>query len=81
MNFKSPEPIILAVALFLLALGAGTLAYMYPSVTDITGVKNLQPQGHPSVLLKAEDIQATLAIWDTPVLWQDPSNHQRFSKI
>jgi len=74
---KSPERTILAVALLVLALGAATLAYFYPSVSDITGVKNQDPQGHPSVMLKTEDLQATLASWDTPVLWPDPTNHQR----
>ena len=29
---KSPEPIILAAALLLLALGSATLAYIFPSV-------------------------------------------------
>ena len=74
---KSPEPIILAVALLLLALGAGGLAYIFPAASDITGVKSLEPNGHPSTKLKPEDVQANLAIWDAPVLWQEPSNHHR----
>lgn len=74
---KSPEPIILAVALLLLALGSATLAYMFPSVEEITGVKSLEPSGSPAKLLKAEDIASSLAIWNAPVLWQEPANHHR----
>ena len=36
---KSPEIIILAAALGLLAVGAGTMAFLFPSLEDITGVK------------------------------------------
>lgn len=74
---KSIEPIILAVALFLLALGAGTLAYMFPPAADITGVKNLEPQGHPGTKIKTEDLQTSLAIWETPILWQAPAQPHR----
>ena len=74
---KSPEPIILAVALLLLALGSATLAYMFPSVAEITGVKSTEPSGSPAKPLKAQDIASSLAIWDTPVLWQEPANHHR----
>lgn len=74
---KSPEPIILAVALFLLALGAGMLAYFYPSVEDITGIKSVQPNGHSAVQLKSDDIQASLAVWANPTTWQALENHRR----
>jgi len=77
MMSKSPEPIILAVALLLLALGSATLAYMFPSVEEITGVKSTEPKGRRASPLKAEDIQSSLAIWDAPVLWQEPADHQR----
>jgi hypothetical protein len=77
MMNKSPEPIILAVALGLLALGSATLAYLFPPVEDITGVKSLEPSGDRAKPLKAEDIQSSLAIWDLPVLWQEPANHYR----
>jgi hypothetical protein len=77
MMSKSPEPIILAVALLLLALGSATLAYMFPSVAEITGVTSLEPKGRRASPLKAEDIQSSLATWDTPVLWQEPANHRR----
>jgi hypothetical protein len=77
MMNKSPEPIILAVALGLLALGSATLAYLFPPVEDITGVKSLEPSGDRAKPLKAEDIQSNLAIWDSPVLWQEPANHNR----
>ncbi len=74
---KSPEPIILAVALFLLALGAAGLAYMFPSAADITGVTTMEPKGHPSTRIKTDDLQASLAVWQAPVLWQEPSDHHR----
>jgi len=72
---KSPEPIILALALLFLALGAATLAYMYPSVEEITGVKSTEPTGNRAKPLNAEDIASSLAIWDKPVLWQEPATH------
>ena len=65
---KSPEPILLAVALLLLALGAGGLAYMYPTVAAITGVASLEPKGHPSTKLKPEDVLSNLTIWNAPIL-------------
>ncbi len=74
---KAPEPIILAVALLLLALGAGGLAYMYPTTSQITGVTSTQAKGHASTKLKTDDLQASLAIWNNPVLWQEPENHHR----
>ncbi len=42
---KQVEPIILITALLLLALGAALLAYLYPSVKDITGIAPLTAQG------------------------------------
>src|ERR1039458_6125219 len=72
MMNKSPEPIILAVALLLLALGSATLAYIFPSVEEIAG-----PSADRAKSLKAEDIASSLAIWNSPVLWQEPANHQR----
>ena len=77
MMTKSPDPIILAVALLLLALGSATLAYMFPSVEEITGVKSTEPSGDHAKPLKAEDIKSSLAIWDAPGLWQEPANHHR----
>jgi hypothetical protein len=74
---KSPEPIILAVALFLLALGSATLAYLFPTVEEITGVQSTEPSGHGATTLKAADVEASLAIWDKPVLWLEPKNHHR----
>jgi hypothetical protein len=74
---KSPEPIILAVALFLLALGAAGMAYFFPSVADITGVKSTEPSGDRAKPMKGEDIESSLALWDKPVLWQEPANHHR----
>ena len=74
---KSPEPIILTVALVLLAVGSATLAYMYPSVQDITHVTSTQPSGEVSKPLKSSDLEASLALWNSPVLWQEPASHNR----
>lgn len=74
---KSPEPIILTVALVLLALGAGLLAYYYPSVSDITGVTSLQPPGDAAKPVKSDDIVASLVPWNAPVLWNEAASHNR----
>src|ERR1700722_2663560 len=77
MMSKSPEPIILAVALVLLALGAAYMAYSFPSVAAITGVTSMEPKGRRATPLKAEDIASSLALWDSPILWQEPADHHR----
>lgn len=74
---KSPEPIILAVALLLLALGAGGLAYVFPPLNEITGVTTLEPVGDRAKPLKAQELESSLAPWTAPVLWQEPANHRR----
>lgn len=74
---KAPEPIILAIALLLLALGSATLAYMYPSADQITGIKLTQNSAEKAKTLKADEIQASLAIWNSPVIWQEPASHNR----
>jgi len=74
---RSPEAIVLAVALALLALGAAALAYLFPSVADITGVSSTEPNGHMTAPVDAKAIQSSLAIWDAPVLWQEPADHHR----
>jgi hypothetical protein len=77
MMTKSPEPIILTVALLLLALTAGSLAYIFPSLKDITGVTTLAPVGDKAKPQKAEEVESSLALWNSPVLWQEPANHRR----
>jgi len=74
---KSPEPIILAVALVLLALGAGYLAYSVPSLEDITNVKSTTPTGKTPAKLKDDDLQTTVAAWNTPPLWKTPNKPHR----
>jgi hypothetical protein len=74
---KSPEPIVLAIALALLALGAGALAYFFPTPEEITGVSSTEAKGRTTKPLEATDIQADLAVWDSPVLWQEPASHHR----
>lgn len=76
---KSPERIILAVALGLLALGVAALAYTFPGLEDITGVKSVEPTGHIPKKLKAEEAASSLASWNSPVLWKAPeSGHRLF---
>jgi hypothetical protein len=74
---KQPEPIILIVALVLLALGAALLAYFYPTVKDITGIAPLTQQGKNVVALKDEDVAASLTAWSTPVIWDVPASQNR----
>jgi hypothetical protein len=77
MNFKSPEPIVLAVALFLLAGGALGLALSFPSLSDITGVTSLEPKEKPAPKLNPEDVGAGAAVWNSPDLWKEPETHLR----
>jgi hypothetical protein len=74
---KSPEPIILTVALVLLALCAAGLALYYPSVEDITGVKTTTPSTQRVTAINADDNKAKLTLWDTPELWTEPSSRNR----
>lgn len=74
---KSPEPIILAVALILLAIGAAVLALYYPTVEAITGVKSTEPPNGHAKALNADDVKAKLAAWTSPVLWTEPPSHNR----
>jgi hypothetical protein len=74
MNWKSPEPIILAVALLVLALVAGYLAYSFPDRSAIVGFHSMEPTGKPSRPLKAEELTAKLADWNSPVEWVVPAN-------
>ena len=74
---RSPEPIILAVFLVLLILGAVGLALTFPSWQDITGVPTLDPKGHSPKGLKDEDLQARLEPWSKPTEWPD-NKHRLF---
>jgi len=74
---KSPESIVLAVALALLALGAAGMAYWFPSLSDITGVSSTAPTGHVPKKLKPEEVQSSLAAWNSPVLWNAPEKDHR----
>jgi hypothetical protein len=74
---KSPEPIILTVALALLALVAAGLAYTFPSIGDLTGVTTTTPSGHTPAPIKADDLQARLADLGTPALWKAPDDNHR----
>lgn len=69
---KSPEHIILAVALGLLALGAAGLAYVFPSAQDITGITSMEPKGHVSTKFKSDQLEASVANWTSPDLWTEP---------
>ncbi len=72
MSFKSPEPIVLAVALLLLAGTVAGLALYFPSLPDLTGVTSLEPKGRVAPKLKPEDVAANTATWNAPVLWTAP---------
>ena len=75
---KSPESIIVAAALLLLALGAAGLALIYPSADEITGITSTtKSSGTPAKALKSEDTQSSLSVWSSPVLWQEPDDHHR----
>ena len=75
--FKYPEPIILAVALFLLALGSAWFAYSFPPLSAITGLTTMDPKGDLSKKLKATDIEANLQPLTSPVVWKEPANKRR----
>jgi len=77
MSFKSPEPIILAAALLLLIGGAGYWAYSFPERAAIVGFHSMDPAGKPSKPLKAEDLDAKLVVWNSPVLWNEPANKRQ----
>ncbi len=64
---KSPEIIILAVALGLLALGAGAMAYTFPSVEEITNVKSTTPTGKIPRKMREEELQTSLEAWNSMV--------------
>ncbi len=74
---KQVEPIILIVALLLLALGAALLAYLYPTLKDITGIEPLSAQGKNVLALKADDVAGSLAAWTSPTLWNAPESQNR----
>ena len=74
---KSPEPIILTVALVLLAIGAAALAYFYPTKEEITTIHTLDPAGNMARPLKPDDLSASLSVWDAPVTWKEPTTHHR----
>ena len=77
---KSPEPIILAIALGLLTLTAAGLAYFFPSIADITTVTTLEPSGHVPAPVKAGELQDQLKNLTTPALWNapQPKDHRLF---
>jgi hypothetical protein len=74
---KQVEPIILITALLLLALGAGLLAYFYPTVQEITTIPPLSAQGKNVTAYKPDDVAATLASWPSPTLWTEPASGNR----
>jgi len=76
---KSPEPIILAVVLVLLIVVAAGLAMTFPSVSDITGLSDMTPQGHRPPQLVEADLESKLAAWTSPAGWAAPAeNHRLF---
>ncbi len=79
MSKPPPGPLVLSIALALLALGAASMAYFFPSVSDITGVTTMEPKGKPTKKIKADELSAGLADWTAPVLWKETaSKHPLF---
>jgi hypothetical protein len=74
---KSPEPIVLTVALALLALIAAWLAYSFPTIEGLTGVSTVEATGHVPAPLKEEKLQADLAPLVQPALWKTPDDNRR----
>jgi hypothetical protein len=74
---KPVEPIVLTVALVLLALGAALLAYFYPTEKDITGIGPITAAGKNVEKLKDDVIEGSLAVWASPTLWVEPASHSR----
>jgi hypothetical protein len=74
---KSPEPIILAVALALLALVAAGLAYTLPNIEEMTTVTTLEASGNVPKAVKEEQLQAQLAPVATPTVWKTPDDNHR----
>lgn len=77
---RNLEPIILTVALALLALVAAGLTYTFPSIEDLTTITSLEPDGHQPKELKADDLSKQLAAWTSPAVWNDPASHARLFK-
>lgn len=72
---KSPGPIVLAVALLLLAFVAAWLAYEYPdAIQEVHSIVTTPPSGKPTVKLKDDELAAKLAPWNSPVVWKEPEN-------
>jgi len=71
------EPIVLAVALALLALVAAGLAYTFPDIATLTTVTTLEPNGHVPSALKDTELRSQLADLSTPQVWNTPSDNHR----
>jgi hypothetical protein len=74
---KSPEIIILAAALGLLAIGAGTMAYFFPSLEDLTNISSTAPVGKTPKKVKVEELQTSIEPWNSPAQWKAPDNQHR----
>ena len=77
---KNVEPIILTVALALLALVAAGLAYTLPSIEDLTTISSLELNGHQPVAIKEETVSQELADWSTPAIWNEAPSHNHLFK-
>jgi hypothetical protein len=74
---KSPEPIILTVALVVLIGTALGLALSFPSVQDITGVPSTSPTGHTPPKLDEDELKEALTPWTKPAEWNAPEDKHR----
>ncbi len=64
----------MAVALLILAISAGMLAYEFPDLSQIVGFSSMSPKGSPTKATEAAELQARIAEWNTPALWNEPAS-------
>jgi hypothetical protein len=77
----SPAQIVLAVFLLVLAVGAATIAYLFPAtLEDATTVPVAPPKQTSAPKVSADDLQAKIASLANPAQWNKPdsTNNQLF---
>lgn len=74
---KSPEPIVLTIALALLALVAAILAYTFPTISNLTGITSLEATGHVPKPVQEQQLQTGLDPLNNPAVWKAPPSDNR----